>query len=246
MVCVHRPDGDRVASADTQGGYQCLEREEYVTSINEQRLREMRKEYSDRPLCEEAMTDDPFPFFEFWFKEAVDAQLYEPNAMVLSTVGIDGYPTSRAVLLKGANHDGFVFFTNYSSRKGRELAERPAASLLFLWAELHRQVRIEGTVSRVSREESEEYFAQRPRGAQIGAWASEQSERLHSRGDLEQRVAELEKRFGESVIPCPPYWGGYRLLPLRIEFWQGRRSRLHDRIVYERGVNAWTQYRLAP
>src|SRR5436853_1869110 len=176
--------------------------------------------------------------FAAWMAEAVGAQVPEPTAMTVSTVGANGRPSARICLLKGADARGFVFFTNYASRKGRELAKNPFAALTFLWKELERQVRIEGAVEKVTPEESDTYFATRPLGSRIGAWASPQSERLESRAWLERRWAELTRAHGEHP-PRPPHWGGYRVLPDLVEFWQGRLSRLHDRIAYSRASGAW-------
>ena len=208
-------------------------------------LADLRKDYSLKTLEEGAVDRDPLRQFGVWMVEAIHAQVPEPTAMSLATVGADGRPSGRIVLLKGVDPKGFVFYTNYESRKGRELAARPVAALTFLWKELERQVRIEGTVERVTAEESDAYFATRPLGSRIGAWASPQSQVLESRAWLEQRWGELTKQHGESP-PRPPHWGGYRVMPEMIEFWQGRRSRLHDRIVYRRESGAWKVSRLAP
>jgi pyridoxamine 5'-phosphate oxidase len=168
------------------------------------------------------------------------------EAMTLSTASRDGRVSARVVLLKGFGERGFVFFTNYDSRKSREIAENPQSALTLYWHTLNRQVRIEGTIEKTSAEESEEYFQTRPRGSQLGAWASPQSDEIVSRAELERRLAEVEARFAGREIPCPPFWGGWRLRPDRIEFWQGRESRLHDRIVYTKENGAWRITRLAP
>jgi pyridoxamine 5'-phosphate oxidase len=206
----------------------------------------LRKEYSLQALDESSVDPDPFVQFERWFQETVNAQLPEPNAVVLATVSEDGRPSARVVLLKGFDHRGFVFFTNYESRKGIELLNNPHAALLFYWAELERQVRIEGEAERASPEESEEYFRSRPTDSQLGAWASRQSSVLPNRSALEQAVAGLKARFRNQDVPRPPFWGGFRLHPQMIEFWQGRPNRLHDRLRYARADGAWRIERLSP
>jgi pyridoxamine 5'-phosphate oxidase len=208
-------------------------------------LADLRKDYALKTLEEKDAAPDPMQFFGLWMVEAIHAQVPEPTAMHLSTVDSKGRPSGRIVLLKGVDKRGFVFFTNYQSRKGRELAANPAAALTFLWKELERQVRIEGTVEKVSSEESQSYFATRPLGSRIGAWASPQSEVIENRAWLEKRWEELTAQYGEEP-PLPPHWGGYRVLPEYLEFWQGRRSRLHDRIAYSREGAAWKARRLAP
>ncbi len=199
-------------------------------------------------LDEARVAPSPLQQFERWFDEAVRASLPEPNAMTLATVGADGKPAARIMLLKGFDERGFVFFTNYASRKGGELSARPDAALLFFWAELERQVRIEGVVAKVSDAESADYFASRPRPSQIGAWASPQSETVADRRALEARYAAAEAQH-RGVVPRPAHWGGYRLAPALLEFWQGRPSRLHDRIRYTRSrahPQRWDIDRLAP
>jgi pyridoxamine 5'-phosphate oxidase len=208
-------------------------------------LANLRKDYALKTLEEAQVDREPLKQFGVWMVEAIHAQVPEPTAMTLSTVSADGKPSGRIVLLKGVDPRGFVFYTNYESRKGRELAERPVAALTFMWKELERQVRVEGSVEKVSAEESDAYFATRPLGSRIGAWASPQSTPLQSRAWLEVRWHELTEQHGENP-PRPPHWGGYRVLPEKIEFWQGRLSRLHDRIVYARQGNAWRIERLAP
>jgi len=215
------------------------------------RIADVRTEYMRETLDESSVAPDPFRQFEHWFAEAVKAQMREPNAMTLATVGADGRPSARVLLLKAFDERGFSFFTNYASRKGRELAAHPAAALLFFWPELERQVRIEGLVTRIDAAESAAYFATRPRPSQVGAWASPQSEPIANRAALEARIAAVGEQFGDAgrEVPCPPHWGGYLLAPDSIEFWQGRASRLHDRIRYRRRpghLGAWVIDRLAP
>ena len=215
------------------------------------KIADLRIDYMRDMLDERDVAPDPFRQFERWFDEAVKAEIHEANAMTLATADGEGRPSARIVLLKGIGPDGFVFYTNFKSRKGRELTLRPEAALLFFWRELERQVRIEGTVVKVSDAESRAYFASRPRSARIGAWASPQSEAIAGRRALEARIEAMEARFREvgDAIPLPPDWGGFRLAPAVFEFWQGRASRLHDRIRYRRPSNdpeRWTIDRLAP
>lgn len=209
-------------------------------------LADLRKDYARGSLDEASVDANPFRQFEAWFRQAQDARLPEPNTMTLATVDARGYPSARIVLIKGVDERGFVFFTNYESRKGQDLAVNPHASLLFYWIELERQVRIEGTVVKTSAEESDNYFNSRPLGSRIGAWASDQSRPIESRALLEAREKSFAERFGEHP-PRPPHWGGYRLVPETIEFWQGRPSRLHDRIMYTRqSADSWRISRLSP
>jgi len=192
------------------------------------------------------MYNSPFEQFHQWLREAISAEALEVNAMTLSTLHADGYPNGRVVLLKELDY-GFVFFSNYQSEKGQELENHPKASLTFFWPELERQVRVMGTVEKISESQSDEYFLSRPKGSQIGAWASPQSHKIRSREVLEERLKEMQLRFEEEKLVRPPHWGGYRVLPHKIEFWQGRPSRLHDRILYEKNeAGAWTISRLAP
>lgn len=212
-----------------------------------QALANLRQEYSQQGLQESDVDRDPVVQFERWFNQALEAQLREPNAMTLATVTADGRPAARVVLLKGFDQRGFVFYTNYTSRKGQELAQTPFAALVFWWADLERQVRVEGAVEKVVAQESDEYFCSRPRGSRLGAWASDQSQVVKDRISLEERLRSLEQKYRDQDIPRPPHWGGYRLVPSVIEFWQGRPSRLHDRLRYSRqdGDN-WMIERLAP
>lgn len=194
----------------------------------------------------DAETRDPLQLFRLWFEDAERAGVIDPNAMTLATASPDGRPSARMVLLKGKAEDGFVFFTNYASRKAAELEANPRAALVFNWTALLRQVRVEGAVERVSESESRDYFQTRNRGSQIGAWASRQSEVLADRDTLEQRVRVCTEKFAGGDVPLPSFWGGYRVKPERIEFWQGRANRLHDRVLFERGPQGWSGRRLYP
>lgn len=209
-------------------------------------LAELRREYTMAGFREEDCLPDPFQQFDAWFRIALEAEIPDVNAAALATCTPDGRPSNRMVLLKGADPRGFVFFTNYLSRKARELDANPHAALCIFWAPLERQVRVEGVVEKVSVAESDDYHRSRPRGSQLGAWCSVQSEVIPSRAVLEQRLAELEKQFENKEVPRPPNWGGYRLIPESIEFWQGRVNRLHDRIRFRRSDSQWIRERLAP
>ena len=219
----------------------------HTRCVDKQTLADLRKSYERDELDEASCADDPLRQFEVWLEQAIKAQLPEPNAMTLATASADGIPSARMVLLKGMDERGFVFYTNYESQKGEELEENPHAALVFYWADLERQVRISGTVSKVSREETEAYFATRPKSSQLSAWASEQSTVLPSRKTLEEQVTALEQWYEGQEISAPPYWGGYRVSPEIIEFWQGRPNRLHDRLVYTKtDEGKWEIERLAP
>ena len=208
-------------------------------------IADLRQEYMRAGLSEADADRDPLAQFERWFADAVHAQLPLPNAMTLATVDAKGAPSARIVLLKGVERAGFVFYTNYRSRKARELEAGGAACLVFLWSQLERQVRIDGTVERVDAHDSDAYFTSRPLGARLSAWASPQSERVPSRGTLEAAMAQARSRYGDAP-PRPPHWGGYRVIPRAIEFWQGRADRLHDRLLYTQSNGGWQIERLAP
>ncbi|MBC6989906.1 pyridoxamine 5'-phosphate oxidase [Hymenobacter sp. BT491] len=216
--------------------------------MTDPQLADLRKTYAQRTLTEADVLPDPVRQFRTWLDEALAAHLDEPTAMTVSTVGSHGQPSARVVLLKGLPEDaGFLFYTNYDSRKGHELSAQPLAAMTFFWPGLERQVRVEGRIEKAPQGMSDEYFQSRPRSSQVGAWASPQSQPIASREELEQRETEVLNRFGaQDPLPRPPHWGGYILRPHRIEFWQGRPSRLHDRIVYEQEGNGWQLSRLAP
>lgn len=209
-------------------------------------LAALRQEYSRHELSRSSVAADPFEQFAVWFNEAAAAEIFEPNAMHLGTCSTDGIPSGRTVLLKGFDTEGFTFFTNYNSRKSRELIANPNCYLHFFWQELERQVLVRGTAAKTTPEESDTYFAQRPYASQIGAWASEQSSVVESREVLERRFEELSAEYSEGNFPRPEFWGGFRVTPSEFEFWQGRPSRLHDRILYSRAETEWQISRLSP
>lgn len=212
-----------------------------------QNLQHIRSEYAKASLDGSSVDKDPVKQFEKWFEEAIASNVLEPNAMCLATISADGRPSQRIVLLKGVEENKFLFYTNYQSKKGNQLGINPVCALTFFWPELERQVRIEGTVERVSVEKSTEYFQSRPRGSQLGAWASPQSSAIKDRSLLEQRLQDMEKKFADApVVPKPQQWGGYAVTPFLIEFWQGRPNRLHDRIEFVKSDAEWSVNRLAP
>lgn len=215
--------------------------------LNANQLAALRRDYSQRGLRREEVDPDPIRQFNAWLGEATRAELLEPNAMIVATVDATGQPWTRTLLLKGCDEHGFTFFTNYEGAKAQHLAANARAAATFLWLGLERQVNIAGSVSKVSRETSERYFHSRPRASQLGAWASQQSAVIADRAQLERQFAEAQARFGAGEIPLPPNWGGYCLAPTTVEFWQGRQSRLHDRLRYTRQADgAWTIERLSP
>lgn len=209
-------------------------------------IADIRKDYKQHSLNESDIAANPFVQFEQWWNEAIASEIDEVNAMTLATATKDGMPSARIVLLKGYDSNGFVFFTNYNSHKGQELLENPQAALVFFWKELERQVRIEGLVEKVSEAESDEYFNSRPEGSRIGAWASPQSSAINDRSIIESNVDALTKQYTGQSIPRPAHWGGYRVKPQVIEFWQGRSSRLHDRFKFTATGDTWKRERLAP
>lgn len=210
-------------------------------------LSALRLEYMSEPLDEHRLSPDPVHQFGLWFKEAENAGIDDVNAMTLATADANGRPSARIVLLKGFGPEGFEFFTNYESRKGMELAAQPQVSLLFFWQPLARQIRIDGVAEKLSAQANDAYFASRPRESQIGAWASNQSTVVSGRPFIEDRFAEMTRKFADQPVPRPPYWGGFVVRPQRFEFWQGRPSRLHDRVLYQRAPNgSWLRSRLSP
>ncbi len=216
--------------------------------MDNKKIAQLRENYNRATLSSEDLLPNPFDFFKKWLDKAIQAQVLEPNAMTLATATVDGFPSARIVLLKGIDEGGFLFYTNYESDKAKQLAENPRAALVFNWLELHRQVRIEGEVEKVSKAIAEAYFQSRPKGSQIGAYASPQSQVIPDRKVLEQNVEQLILKYKEQeALPIPKHWGGYRVKPHKIEFWQGRTSRLHDRFRYTlQADNLWRTERLAP
>lgn len=214
--------------------------------MENEKLKKLRQDYSRYELDEHSVSDDPFDQFGMWMREAVEAELPEPNAMVVSSIDAHNIPQSRVVLLKGFDEDGFVFYTNYESDKAKEIGINPNVSLCFMWLELERQVRIVGKALKISREESEEYFRSRPHASQVGAHASRQSRVVENRRILEERFEKLMNRFEEGEVPLPDNWGGFNVVPQTIEFWQGRASRLHDRLLYVKESSGWGIKRLEP
>lgn len=215
--------------------------------MNQQEIQDLRQDYTAATLSEKDTKASPVSQFEQWFNEALAAKLHEPNAMTLATATTNGKPSARIVLLKGFNEHGFIFYTNYLSRKGKEITKNPQGALTFFWGELERQVRIEGTIEKLSKEDSERYFHSRPKGSQIGAVVSPQSQEIDGRETLEKKWSELETEYEGKEVPKPSFWGGYILNPQMVEFWQGRSSRLHDRILYKKvDKKSWKKVRLAP
>jgi pyridoxamine 5'-phosphate oxidase len=209
-------------------------------------IADLRKDYTKETLNESDVDPSPFIQFQRWFDQAVNAELPEPNAMTVATASKDGIPDARIVLLKAVDDRGFTFFTNYNSAKGKELEANPQAALVFLWTELERQVRIVGSVEKITSEESDGYFFSRPHNSRLGAWASEQSEVIPNRDVLEENLAALKREYENREVPRPPHWGGFRVIPRTVEFWQGRSSRLHDRLRYRFQNGAWVIDRLSP
>lgn len=209
-------------------------------------ISKIRKEYTQSGLHQKDLKKNPFEQFDIWFKQALEASMLEPNAFDLATVNKEMQPRSRIVLLKYYDKEGFVFFTNYESRKGRDIDINPKVAMLFPWLELERQVKIEGVVKKLDKKDSLKYFLSRPKGSQLGAWVSKQSSIISTRKLLEQKMEEVKQRFKEGKIPIPDFWGGYKIIPHRFEFWQGRQNRLHDRFEFSLKGNNWETQRLSP
>lgn len=209
-------------------------------------IEDLRKKYALIELSEDSVSKDPIEQFEIWFKDVIESSIVEPSAMVLATANKEGIPTLRTVLLKSFDSRGFVFFTNYESRKAKDLLDNPNVSVLFLWKEVERQVRISGSIAKITTKESEEYFRSRPIESQLGAWASKQSTIIPSREYLVDKYEKYRAQFEGKEVPLPSFWGGYRIIPTEFEFWQGRENRLHDRICYEIKGKGWHIYRLSP
>lgn len=209
-------------------------------------INKLRSDYAQMELNEKDISTNPFVQFEKWMNEALKAEVAEPHAMMLATVDSQGKPSARIVLLRGFSADGFIFYTNYTSKKGKDINHNPHAAITFFWPQLERQIRIEGTLQKVDEKTSEDYFASRPRESKIGAWVSEQSQKINSREELENRFIELSAKYPTEAIPRPSYWGGYQLKPTLLEFWQGRPSRLHDRIQFQLINHNWQIQRIAP
>lgn len=209
-------------------------------------INHLKHHYSEKGLKKADLSDNPFDQFDIWFNEAIAAEILEPNAMNLATVGKDGQPSVRAVLLKAYDPNGFVFFTNYKSRKAKNIEENPKVALQFLWLKLDRQLRIEGIAQKISTKESEDYFKTRSRESQIGAWASPQSDIIYSRKDLDLETEKIAEKFKDKEVTLPPFWGGYRVIPNSLEFWQGRGNRLSDRVLYTKKESIWVKVRLGP
>ena len=206
----------------------------------------VRRDFADKPFSEDMASDDPFQQYAVWFQDAIDSQILDPYAACLSTATKDGIISSRMLYIRGVNEDGFIFYTNYNSSKGQDIDQNSNGALNVFWGELERQIRIEGKIKKVSSIISDQYFNARPRASQLGAWASNQSEILKDRNELTERLDYFDKKFKNMAVPRPPHWGGFCLTPMKLEFWQGRPSRLHDRIVYIRKESTWVKNRLSP